>query len=99
MTSVMHEFVHVHAVENGQSAFLDADEVETDHKQQAAENRPRQNLAHGDGGRQGHREGTGYGHRRLLGFAMSPLYDCVSPFQSAKKPNMAWSVSFGASSC
>ena len=40
MAPVMHEFVHVHAVENRHGAFLDADEVHCEEQQQPGEDCP-----------------------------------------------------------
>ena len=47
MTRIVHEFMHVHAVEHGCSAFLDADKIDAKHEQQASEDRPGQNFADG----------------------------------------------------
>src|SRR5579871_1731303 len=54
MASVVQELMHIHAVENGRRTFLDADKIQAKQKQQAAEDRPGQNLANGNDRRGGH---------------------------------------------
>src|ERR1700761_1344588 len=89
MTAVMDELVHIHAAEHRGRPLLDADEIEPDHEQQAAENRPGQDFAHRDGNRSGDGKGRGNGHSKLLEsrVARSPLVTSQATFK--RKPALA----------
>ncbi len=49
VATVMHKLMHVHAFEHGRRALLGADEVNREQQQQAAEDRPGQDFAQGNG--------------------------------------------------
>ena len=50
MAAVMHEFMHVHATDQGGRTFFGPNEIDRQKEKQATENRPWKHLADGNGG-------------------------------------------------
>ena len=76
MPAVVHELMHIGAVEDRHGALLHADEIEAERKEEAAEDRPRQNVGDGNGG------GAGLGER---GAGIESSLDLASIERAARR--------------